>query len=98
VKNKAFAVLASTACLLFASNALADKPVAWQTNFQTGSDRDHGRITWFEHYTLWFIVPITLFVLGLLIWIVFRFRASANPVPSKTSHNTLIEIVWTLVR
>ncbi len=52
-------------------------------------------IRWFEEYTLWFIVPITLLVLALLIIVVIRFRAAANPVPSKTSHNTLIEIFWT---
>lgn len=43
------------------------------------------------------ITVITLFVLGLLLWVVVRYRAKANPVPSKTSHNTFIEIVWTAV-
>jgi cytochrome c oxidase subunit II len=43
------------------------------------------------------IVVITLFVLGLLIWVMAVYRRSANPVPSKTTHNTFIEIVWTLV-
>jgi len=43
------------------------------------------------------ITVISLFVLGLLLWVMARYRASANPTPSKTSHNTLIEIVWTLV-
>ncbi|MBB5538674.1 cytochrome c oxidase subunit II [Rhizobium giardinii] len=96
MKNKAYAVLASIACLLFATNAFADKPVAWQTNFQPAATGIMEEITWFEHYTLWFIIPITLFVLALLIWIVIRFREKANPVPSKTSHNTMIEIIWTV--
>ena len=43
------------------------------------------------------ITAISLFVLGLLGWVAFRFRRAANPVASKTSHNTVIEIVWTLV-
>jgi cytochrome c oxidase subunit II len=43
------------------------------------------------------IFAISIFVLGLLMWIVVRYRRSANPVPSKTTHNTMIEIVWTLV-
>ncbi|HKX36013.1 MAG TPA: cytochrome c oxidase subunit II [Rhizorhapis sp.] len=43
------------------------------------------------------ITIITLFVLGLLIWVIVRFRRAANPEPSKTSHNTLIEVIWTLV-
>ena len=50
----------------------------------------------FETYTLWFIVPITLFVLALLVYAMVKFRASANPNPSKTSHNSLIEVIWTL--
>jgi cytochrome c oxidase subunit 2 len=41
------------------------------------------------------ITVISLFVLGLLMWVMFRYRKNANPVPSKTSHNTLIEIIWT---
>ena len=43
------------------------------------------------------ITAISVFVLGLLIWVAFRYRRSANPVPSKTSHNTTIEVIWTLV-
>ena len=54
------------------------------------------QIRGFETYTLWFIVPITLFVLALLLYVMVTFRASANPTPSKTSHNSLIEVVWTL--
>jgi cytochrome c oxidase subunit 2 len=43
------------------------------------------------------ITIISLFVLILLLWVVFRFRAKANPVPSRTSHNTTIEVIWTLL-
>ena len=43
------------------------------------------------------ITIISLFVLGLLLWVVIRFRAKANPVPSRTSHNTTIEVIWTLL-
>lgn len=43
------------------------------------------------------ITIISLFVLGLLLWIVVRYNKKANPVPSKWSHNTLIEVIWTLV-
>lgn len=49
----------------------------------------------------WILMPvmtiITLFVLFLLIWIAIRYRRSANPVPSKTSHNTALEVAWTLI-
>ncbi len=43
------------------------------------------------------IVVISLFVLALLFWVSYRYRAAANPTPSKTTHNTFIEVVWTLV-
>ena len=43
------------------------------------------------------ITAITVLVLVLLLWAMFRFRAKANPVPSKTTHNTFIEVIWTLV-
>jgi cytochrome c oxidase subunit 2 len=43
------------------------------------------------------ITVISLFVLGLLLWIVVRYNKKANPVPAKWSHNTLIEVIWTLV-
>ena len=42
------------------------------------------------------ITVISIFVLILLAWVVFRYRQSANPTPSKTSHNTLIEVIWTV--
>jgi cytochrome c oxidase subunit 2 len=42
-------------------------------------------------------VAISVFVLILLLWVVFRYRAGANPIPSKTAHNTTIEVIWTLV-
>jgi cytochrome c oxidase subunit 2 len=52
---------------------------------------------WFHNVVLMPIITIIcVLVLALLLWVVFRFRAAANPVPSKTSHNTAIEIVWTL--
>ena len=96
MKNKAFAVLAAIGCLLFASTAFADQPVDWQKGLQPAATSIMEEIRWFEQYTLWFIVPITLLVLVLLLVVVFRYRESANPVPSKTSHNTAIEVIWTL--
>ena len=53
---------------------------------------------WFNHMILLPVITvITLFVLGLLLWVVVRYRAKANPVPSKTTHNTFIEIIWTAI-
>ncbi|MDR6664108.1 cytochrome c oxidase subunit II [Rhizobium sp. 1399] len=94
--KKAFAALTALVCLLFASGTYADQPMPWQATLQPAATPIMREIHWFEQYTLWFIVPITLFVLVLLLVVCFKFRASANPVPSKTSHNTVIEVIWTV--
>lgn len=96
MKNKAFAALAFLSGLATASAAYADKPVPWQMDLQQAATPIMEEVRWFNHYTQWFIIPITLLVLALLVVVIVRFRASANPVPSKTSHNTLIEIIWTV--
>ncbi|WP_265515916.1 cytochrome c oxidase subunit II [Nitratireductor luteus] len=82
--------------LCAAGTAFAAQPQDWQWRFQPAATGIMEEIRWFEVYTLWFIVPITLLVMALLAWCTFRFRASANPVPSRTSHNTLIEVLWTV--
>nr|WP_204252022.1 cytochrome c oxidase subunit II [Phyllobacterium zundukense] len=82
--------------LLSAGSAYAAQPEPWQMTFQPAASAIMEQIIWFERYTLWFIIPITLFVMVLLAWVMIRYRASANPVPSKTSHNTAVEIVWTV--
>jgi cytochrome c oxidase subunit 2 len=53
---------------------------------------------WFHNILLLpLITAISLFVLGLMLYVIVRYRRSANPVPSRTTHNTMIEVVWTLV-
>jgi cytochrome c oxidase subunit II len=54
-------------------------------------------IAWFHDMLLWIITVITLFVLALLLIVIFRFNEKANPVPSKVTHNAVIEIAWTLI-
>jgi cytochrome c oxidase subunit 2 len=94
--NRAYALMTGLICLLFASAGYADQPRPWQMDLQDATAPIMHQIRWFEHYTLWFIVPVTLLVLILLIVVVIKFRASANPQPSRTSHNTVIEIIWTI--
>jgi cytochrome c oxidase subunit 2 len=55
------------------------------------------RLVGFHDGLLWMCVLITLFVLGLLLWVAVRYNAKSNPVPSRTTHNVLIEIIWTVV-
>jgi cytochrome c oxidase subunit II len=74
------------------------QPVPAGIDFQPQVTKNGEYAYWMNHALL---VPmmfgISLLVLGLMFWIAVRFRAKANPVPSKTTHNTMIEIIWTLV-
>ena len=81
---------------LLALPALA-APVDWGKGFQEAASPVMEQIEDFHRLLLWIIVATCLFVLGLLIWIVVRYRAAANPVPSKVHHNTLLEVAWTLI-
>jgi cytochrome c oxidase subunit 2 len=87
---------AAAMVLLSGAAASAAQPTPWQVDFQPAASPIMESINWFENYTLWFIIPITLLVLALLAWCIIRFSASANPTPSRTSHNTLIEVIWTV--
>jgi cytochrome c oxidase subunit 2 len=96
VRQSHIAALAGAATLLSAPPAFAAQPSPWEMDFQPAATAIMAQIRWFEDYTLWFIVPITLLVLGLLLVVILRFRESKNPVASRTSHNTLIEVIWTV--
>ena len=95
-KNFAVVVVAFTA-ILVASTAWAAQPTPWQLNFQPAATPIMERVTAFHDLLLWVIVVISLFVLLLLLYIIVRFRASANPVPSTTSHNSFLEVRWTVI-
>jgi len=94
--NKLFAGACALAAALSGTAAYAAQPTPWQLGLQPAATQVMAQISWFEQYTLWFIVPITLLVLALLAYCILKFRASANPTPSRTSHNTMIEVIWTV--
>jgi cytochrome c oxidase subunit 2 len=73
------------------------QPAPWEYKLQEAASPVMENITWFHNFLFVLITVITLFVLGLLIAIVVKFNAKANPIPSKTTHNTLIEVAWTLI-
>jgi cytochrome c oxidase subunit 2 len=70
---------------------------SWQLGLQNSVTEVMDDIHWFKNFTLGIITVITLFVLALLLYVMARFSRKANPTPSRTSHNTLIEIAWTVV-
>lgn len=83
--------------MLGAGAAHAAQPEPWGLGLQEGVTPVMAQIRWFEGYTLIIITAISLFVLALLILVVVRYRASVNKDPSRVTHNTMLEVVWTIV-
>ncbi|MEP3280576.1 MAG: cytochrome c oxidase subunit II [Stappiaceae bacterium] len=77
-------------------NAHAAQPEPWQLGFQPAATDVMDDISWFNDFTLVIATLVTLLVLGLLAICAVRFNRNANPEPSKTTHNTMIEVVWTI--
>lgn len=73
------------------------QPEPWEWHLQASGSPVMDNIIWFHDFLSVLIIVITLFVLALLVAVVVKFNSRANPVPSRTTHNTLIEVVWTLV-
>ena len=86
------------AALVAGGTAFAElgQPAPWEYKLQGSASPVMDSITHFHDWLLIVITLISLFVLGLLVIIVVKFNAKANPVPSRTTHNTLIEVAWTL--
>ena len=89
---------AYTLFLLLPGSVLANQPKDWQLGFQKSASQTMDDIVWFHDYMLLpVITAITVFVLFLIAYACIRFRASKNKEASTTSHNTFIEVIWTLV-
>ena len=73
------------------------QPAPWEFRLQESASPVMDNITSFHNFLFVLITVITLFVLALLVIVVVKFNAKANPVPSRTTHNTLIEVAWTLI-
>ena len=87
------------AAALFAAQAvaLAAGPQPWQMNFQEAATPVMEDIIDFHNLLLVIETIIVLFVLGLMLIIIVKFNSKANPTPSKTTHHTALEVVWTVV-
>jgi cytochrome c oxidase subunit II len=86
--------------LLAGGSAFAEEvgqPGPWEFDLQASATPVMDSIMQFHNWLMVIITVITLFVLALLITVVVKFNARANPVPSRTTHNTLIEVAWTLI-
>jgi cytochrome c oxidase subunit 2 len=80
-----------------AASAELGQPAPWEFRLQEAATPVMETITSFHNGLLVVITLITLFVLALLVYVMVKFNARANPVPSRTTHNTLIEVAWTLI-
>ncbi len=97
--RKALRLMAGLAVAVtaLAGTALADQPRPWQMDFQEAVTPVMQNIEDFHRFVLYIITAVTIFVLLLLLWIMVRYNKRSNPVASQVSHNTLLEIVWTVV-
>ena len=80
------------------SEVFANQPKEWQLGFQNpASDSMRDIVSFHNNLLLPIIIAISVFVLFLMLYACVRFRASANPNPSKRTHNVTVEILWTLI-
>lgn len=96
VKRRALRLVAFATALAAPSVAFAQAE-NWEVGFQDPASPIMERIDSFNNAMLIVVTLITLFVVGLLVIAIIRFRAKVNPVPSKTTHNTVIEVLWTVI-
>jgi cytochrome c oxidase subunit 2 len=91
--------VSAAALLVSAGVALAGmgQPSPWQMDLQDSATPIMQDIARFHYLLLWLIGVISAFVLALLLICIVRFNARANPTPSRTTHNTPIEVLWTIV-
>jgi len=98
---KRLIIFMATGVALFAAGGVAwaglGQPTPWELGLQQSASPVMDDIVWFHTYLVWLIAAIALFVLVLLAIVTVKFNARANPVPSRTTHNTFIEIIWTVV-
>jgi cytochrome c oxidase subunit 2 len=100
VLSRLTAIVATVAALFAGAGAAfagLGQPTPWEMGMQDAASPVMEDITSFHTFVLWLITAITLFVLILLLIIIYRFNARANPAPSRTTHNTPLEVIWTIV-
>src|ERR1700758_1954151 len=88
---------AALGIVAFTAIAWAEGPRPWEIGMQPPATPVKDRLQAFHNELLIIITLITIFVLGLLLYVIVRFHHQRNPVPTRTSHNTIIEMLWTVV-
>jgi cytochrome c oxidase subunit 2 len=80
-----------------AALAALGQPSPWQLGMQQSATPVMDNIIWFHDFLLYIITAIVGFVLALLVIVMVRFNARSHPTPSRTTHNTLLEVAWTTI-
>lgn len=91
---------AATGALMLAAPALAvetGQPVDGQLGMQAPVTEVARKINEFHDFVTYIIIAITIFVMALMVYVMWAFSEKRNPTPSRTTHNTLVEVVWTVV-
>jgi cytochrome c oxidase subunit 2 len=98
-KRSAALVIMLCAVLAGGGAALAalGQPSPWQLGMQQSATPVMDNIIWFHDFLLYIITAIVGFVLALLVIVMVRFNARSHPTPSRTTHNTLLEVAWTTI-
>ena len=91
------AVLAGTLLAGIAKTAAAQTPAPWQMGMQAAHSPVEAQIHDLNLLVTWIIVVITIFVAGLLAYVVWRYDHKRNPVAGKLSHHSLLEVAWTAI-
>lgn len=92
-----FSALSLVGLAGLAHSAWAEAPRNWQMWMQPAASPVQADIASLHTLVMWIITIITIFVAGLLGYVAWRYSAKRNPTPSQTSHNTVLEIAWTVI-
>jgi len=87
----------ATALLAAPATAGSGQPSPRQITFQEAVTPIAEQIHWLHDYVNVIIFAITVFVLALMLWVMWRFSEKRNPEPSRTTHNTAVEVMWTVI-
>ncbi len=95
--DRLWAVPTALMAVMLAGPAAAQQPRDWQLGLQDAASPQMERVTDFHNLLLVVITAITLLVMALLVYVMVRFNERRNPEPAKTTHNTMVEVLWTVV-
>ncbi len=92
-----FKNIISVSVLFFFTLSFADQPLPWQLGFQEPATPTMEKIHSLYYFMLMILAVIVIFIAALITYVLLRFNARVNPIPTTTSHNVTLEIIWTVI-